>query len=219
MSPKNFVDSHSTSGKPPPDRVILRRERDRTRLILVYCITGFILVFGQTAISAEICATSIAEMKTVPSESLRKIAEQMENSKGFTNKVNRSHIKFNSPDGPNGRMLVSFFSTHDKDGSFEFIEGALTVCDEDGKITINSLPTGKRELSFADSCFRVSGGLAIFVSNDRTTFCTGDMPTSVQLAMEEKARNDRALSGNSEVANTVSDVLNRTGAAPTRVVR
>ena len=220
MSLKNFFDSRTTthrprSEKPPSVRFILRRERDRTRFILFYCITGLILIFGQTAFSEEICATSFAEMKTMPSVTIPKIAAQLEKSKGFTNKTNRSHIKFNNPDGTNGRMIVSYYSTHDKDGSFEFVEGTLKVCEDDGKITIDSLPTGRRDLYFfeANNCFKVSGGLATLASNDQKTFCLGDMPSTVQLAMEAKAKNDRALAGNSAVSNNAGDVLSGSDSA------
>lgn len=160
-------------------------------------------------------------MKTMPSTILPKIAAQLEKSKGFTNKTNRSHIKFNNPDGPNGRMVVSYYSTHDKDGSFEFVEGTLKVCEDDGKITIDSIPTGRRDLYFseADSCFKVSGGLAILASNDQKTFCMGDMPSTVQLAMEAKARNDRALAGNATVSNSDADVLSGSGEAARRTSR
>lgn len=112
-------------------------------------------------------------------------------------------------------MIVSYYSTYDKDGSFEYAEGALKICEEDGKITIDSLPTGRRDLTFTEaySCFKVTGGLAILATNDQKTFCLGDMPSSVQLAMEAKARSDRTLAGNSTVSNTPADDLSGSGAA------
>lgn len=221
MSLKNFFESRSASIKPPEVRFILRRERDRTRLVLFYCLLGFFLIFGQSALASgtsDVCATSIAELKASTSEKLRGIALQMESKVGFTNKSDSSHIKFKSPDGPKGRILVSFYSTSSSDGSFEFEEGALTMCDKNGNLSISSAPTGKLDVSFTSDCFKIGGFLAN-LQPARSTFCTGDMPTTVRLAMTAKANADRALAGNSTEAAPLSNTLNGSGVAAKGVVR
>lgn len=220
MSLKNFFESRSASIKPPSVRFILRRERDRTRFVLFYCLLGFFLIFGQSAFASgasDVCAASIAEMKASTSDKLRGIADQMESKVGFTNKSDSSHIKFKSPDGPKGRILVSFYSTASSDGSFEFEEGVLTVCDKNGNLSISSAPTGKLDVSFTSDCFKIGGFLAN-LQPARSTFCTGDMPVAVRVAMNAKANADRALAGNSTEATPLSNSIN-SGAAAKGVVR
>ncbi len=200
---KNFFENRASSTKDLPQRLVLRRENDRTRFILFYCVAGFILIFGQSAWSAEICAKTISEMKTLPSDALKKIAAQFETKNGFTNKTNRSHIKFKSPDGPAGRILVSFYSTSDSDGTLEFEEGALTICDDDGAVSINSIPSGRRDVAFTDDCFRIKGALASLVA-DRTTFCSGEMPVSVRAVLNLKISTDRAVAAGAPTSTTNS---------------
>ncbi len=226
MNLKNFFESRATTftaqpTKPTQLRFILRRERDRTRFILFYCAIGFFLIFGQSAFaqeSTDVCVTSFAEMKLSPSDKLRTIANQMDSTAGFTNNSKSSHIKFKSPDGPKGRILVSFYSTASSDGSLEFEEGALTVCDRDGNISISAAPTGKLDVSFTPDCFKI-GGLVASLQPARFTFCAGDMPVQVKLAMEAKQAKDRGLAGNGTQSLPTSDSLPGSGAAAKGVIR
>lgn len=221
MNLKKFFESRSTSIKPSPVRFIWRRERDRTRLILFYCFVGFFFIFGQSAFAsknAKVCATTIAEMKASKSDKLREIVTQMESETGFTNITDSSHIKFRGPDGPEGRILVSFYSTHSTDGSFEFEEGALTVCDKNGNLSISSAPTGKLDVTFTSDCFKIGGFLAS-LQPARSTFCTGDMPVAVREAMNARATSDRALAGTSPDAAPLSNSMIGSGVAAKGVRR
>lgn len=227
MSLKNFFESRTTtfaarSAKPPSVRFILRRERDRTRFVLFYCVLGFFLVFGQSAFAqqevTDVCATSVAEMKASASDKLRTIATQMESRTGFTNKTGSSHVKFKSPEGPKGRIFVSFYSTATTDGAFEFEEGALTICDKKGNVSISSAPAGNWDVSFTSECFKIGGFLAGF-QPDRSTFCKGEMPAAVRVAMEEKHTKDRAIAGNGTQSAPVSGALSGSGVAANGVIR
>lgn len=195
MKSQNRFENRSSSTKGNQVRFILRRERDRTRFILFYCVFGFLLIFGQSVRAAEVCAASFTEMKTSPSEKLRGIGMQMQSKLGFTNQSNSSHIKFKNPEGPNGRVIVTFYSTQ-SDGEFEFKEGALTVCDDDGTISINSAPTGKLKVIFTTDCFKIDSLLAN-LQPTRSTFCLGNIPSVVQQAMDVKMSKERALAANS----------------------
>ncbi len=182
-------------------RISLRRESDRTRWLIAYCLTGIVFLFTQAAVADdEICATTLKEMQDSKSAGIKSLAEKIAaaGKGGFNNQTRTSHIVFKSPDGPEGRMVFEFHSTTKTDdpndpGDYELADGSAKICDNGrGALKLVAPTFGAVNLSMPDGCFRLH---IMFGSSARTTFCEGSMPSHIASAREKAGGRGVAVRG------------------------
>lgn len=183
------------------NRISLRRESDRTRWLLFYCVVGLLTLLTRAAwANEEICVSTLKEMHESKSDGIKKLAEKITaaGKGGFNNQTRTSHIVFKSPDGPEGRMVFEFHSTTKTDdpndpGEYELADGSAKVCDNGrGALKLVAPAFGSVNLSLPDGCFRLH---ILFGTSSRTTFCEGAMPSHIASAREKSGGRGVAVRG------------------------
>lgn len=163
----------------------MRRETDRRRMLIFYCMIGLLMSFGRSAFAADaVCADNYDDVAKFGGPQMKAALEAFKGQR-YTNKSNGTHLRFSD----SGRIIVKTFTTSDNDPNvFESQEGVIKICEKNGRLEISSVmssfPAGialdKNESG--KDCFRLTGLAAL--GGNRTVFCEGEMPPSVQAAYE-----------------------------------
>ena len=163
----------------------MRRETDRRRMLIFYCMLGLLMSFGRSAFGAQpVCADNYDDVVKLGGPQMKAALEAFKGQR-YTNKSNGTHLRFSD----SGRIIVKTFTTNDNDPNvFESQEGVITICEKNGRLEISSVmssfPAGialDKDAKGKD-CFRLTGFAAL--GGNRTVFCEGEMPPHIQAAYE-----------------------------------
>jgi len=141
--------------------------------------------FNITAHAAPICATTASQIETSSSELLKDMLKLLRNNKapGLANKSRGSFLRAEV----SNKLVLAYHSTNEGflGTEFEYRDGTLEVCDNDGKLILKSQAFGNRDLevTLSGECFRIEHALARMMP-DASTFCPGPMPAMIRVAMD-----------------------------------
>ncbi|MBL7688158.1 MAG: hypothetical protein JNJ49_08990 [Bdellovibrionaceae bacterium] len=141
--------------------------------------------FGLSAHAAPICATTASQIETSNSPLLKDMLKLLRNNKapGLANKSRGSFLRADV----SNKLVLAYHSTTEGflGTEFEYRDGSLEVCDNDGKLVLKSQAFGSRDLevTLSGECFRIEHAMARMMP-DASTFCPGTMPAPIRVAMD-----------------------------------
>lgn len=141
--------------------------------------------FGTNAQAASICATTASQIENSSSPRLKDMLKLLRNNKapGLANKSRGSFLRADV----SNKLVLAYHSTTEGflGTEFEYRDGTLEVCDNDGKLVLKSQAFGNRDLdvTLSGECFRIEHALARMMP-DASTFCPGPMPALIRVAMD-----------------------------------